>query len=195
MKILVFSDSHGNPKYLASALREHKGTVDLAIHLGDGLSDMGRVGDLLDGVATATVIGDGEQFFERRLWADVPDATVISRTAFASSAVTVTNTAVSSERRRSPRTRKRSEPTSSSTVTPTTRSTGGRKVRPERGSAFSTRVRSAAGGPRRTGSSRQKTENSLPLIGFLTEIVRKSLHFKQKTPHPLPTVLKDSRQL
>ena len=78
MKILVFSDSHGNPKYLASALREHKGTVDLAIHLGDGLSDMGRVGDLLDGVATATVIGNGEQFFERRLWADVPDETVIS---------------------------------------------------------------------------------------------------------------------
>ena len=78
MKILVFSDSHDNPKYLAAALREHKGTVDLAIHLGDGLSDMRRVGDLLEGVATATVIGHGEQFFERRLWADVPDETVIS---------------------------------------------------------------------------------------------------------------------
>ncbi len=78
MKILVFSDSHDNPKYLAAALREHKGTVDLAIHLGDGLSDMRRVGDLLEGVATATVIGNGEQFFERRLWADVPDETVIS---------------------------------------------------------------------------------------------------------------------
>ena len=78
MKILVFSDSHDNPKYLAAALREHKGTVDLAIHLGDGLSDLRRVGDLLDGVATATVIGNGEQFFERRLWADVPDETVIS---------------------------------------------------------------------------------------------------------------------
>lgn len=78
MKILVFSDSHGNPKYLAAALREHKGTVDLAIHLGDGLSDMERAGDLLEGVATATVIGNGEQFFERRLWEDVPDETVIS---------------------------------------------------------------------------------------------------------------------
>ncbi|MBR7033441.1 MAG: YfcE family phosphodiesterase [Clostridia bacterium] len=78
MKILVFSDSHGNPKYLAAALREHKGTVDLAIHLGDGLSDMERAGDLLDCTATATVIGNGEQFFERRLWADVPDETVIS---------------------------------------------------------------------------------------------------------------------
>ena len=78
MKILVFSDSHDNPKYLAAALREHKGTVDLAIHLGDGLSDMRRVGDLLDGVAIATVIGNGEQFFERRLWPDVPDETVIS---------------------------------------------------------------------------------------------------------------------
>ena len=75
MKILVFSDSHDNPKYLAAALREHKGTVDLAIHLGDGLSDMRRVGDLLEGVATATVIGNGEQFFERRLWPDVPDET------------------------------------------------------------------------------------------------------------------------
>ena len=78
MKILVFSDSHNNPRYIAAALREHRGTVDLAIHLGDGLSDMERVGDLLDGVATATVLGNGEQFFGRGLWTDVPDETVIS---------------------------------------------------------------------------------------------------------------------
>ena len=78
MKILVFSDSHNNPTYLAAALREHKGTVDLVVHLGDGLSDLERVGDLCDNVAKVTVLGNGEQFFERRLWQDVPDETVIS---------------------------------------------------------------------------------------------------------------------
>ncbi len=72
MKILVFSDSHGNPNNIRAALSEHRGTVDLVIHLGDGISDLRRADDLLDGVAVATVLGNGEEFFERRMWEDVP---------------------------------------------------------------------------------------------------------------------------
>lgn len=77
MKILVFSDSHNNPRNMITALKEHRGTVDLVIHLGDGLGDLNLCRDLLDGVATATALGNGEAF-SRRLWADVPEEFVIS---------------------------------------------------------------------------------------------------------------------
>lgn len=40
MKILVFSDSHGKGKYIEKALEIHGGVCDLAIFLGDGVSDI-----------------------------------------------------------------------------------------------------------------------------------------------------------
>ncbi len=78
MKILVFSDSHQNPKNMIAALSEHRGTVDLVIHLGDGLGDLKTAGALLENVAVATVRGNGEAFFGAMLWGDVPDEFVIS---------------------------------------------------------------------------------------------------------------------
>ena len=78
MKILVFSDSHQNPKNMLAGLSEHRGTVDLVIHLGDGLGDLNLARDLLNGVAVATVLGNGEEYFHKRLWGDVPDEFTIS---------------------------------------------------------------------------------------------------------------------
>lgn len=40
MKFLVFSDSHGGKRYISAALAAHRNTVDAAIFLGDGISDM-----------------------------------------------------------------------------------------------------------------------------------------------------------
>ena len=40
MKILVFSDSHGNANSIRKALFAHKSTVDLVIFLGDGVYDI-----------------------------------------------------------------------------------------------------------------------------------------------------------
>lgn len=39
MKILVFSDSHGDSAYMRAALRAHRGDTDLVYFLGDGIRD------------------------------------------------------------------------------------------------------------------------------------------------------------
>lgn len=43
MKILVFSDSHGAPSYIRTALRQHGGQADAVIFLGDGVLDAAAV--------------------------------------------------------------------------------------------------------------------------------------------------------
>lgn len=40
MKILVFSDSHGNPACIRAALDAHRGSTDLVFFLGDGVRDI-----------------------------------------------------------------------------------------------------------------------------------------------------------
>ena len=40
MKILVFSDSHGDSASLRRALAQHRGTADAVVFLGDGAADM-----------------------------------------------------------------------------------------------------------------------------------------------------------
>ena len=40
MKILVFSDSHGNSANMIKAIELHKTSVELIIFLGDGLRDI-----------------------------------------------------------------------------------------------------------------------------------------------------------
>ena len=40
MKILVFSDSHGNTSKMISAIADHRSSTDLIVHLGDGAGDM-----------------------------------------------------------------------------------------------------------------------------------------------------------
>ena len=43
MKILVFSDSHGAPAYIRTALRQHEGQADAVVFLGDGVLDAAAV--------------------------------------------------------------------------------------------------------------------------------------------------------
>ena len=43
MKILVFSDSHGAPSYIRTAIRQHGGQADALIFLGDGALDAAAV--------------------------------------------------------------------------------------------------------------------------------------------------------
>ena len=43
MKILVFSDSHSNPKYIERALEIHNYRADLVIFLGDGIRDIENI--------------------------------------------------------------------------------------------------------------------------------------------------------
>ena len=39
-KILIFSDSHGDTRRIAAAIKEHGENVDLVLHLGDGVADL-----------------------------------------------------------------------------------------------------------------------------------------------------------
>ena len=43
MKILIFSDSHGAPSYIRTALRQHHGQADAVVFLGDGVLDASAV--------------------------------------------------------------------------------------------------------------------------------------------------------
>ncbi|MBQ8641286.1 MAG: metallophosphoesterase [Clostridia bacterium] len=45
MKILVFSDTHGRPEFMHTAVRDHlaHGSVDMLIHLGDGWRDFAEL--------------------------------------------------------------------------------------------------------------------------------------------------------
>lgn len=43
MKILVFSDSHGAPAYIRTALLQHDGQADAVVFLGDGVLDAAAV--------------------------------------------------------------------------------------------------------------------------------------------------------
>ena len=43
MKILVFSDSHGRGKRIVDAIKDHGGTCDAVIFLGDGVGEIDYV--------------------------------------------------------------------------------------------------------------------------------------------------------
>lgn len=57
MRILVFSDSHGNSRYIRDALILHK-NASAVIHLGDGERDMYGLEDLLEGKTVVQVCGN-----------------------------------------------------------------------------------------------------------------------------------------
>ena len=81
MKILVFSDSHGNAHWMGSALAAHSADTDTVMHLGDGkreflamMQSYPRIGHIcVNGnyedpffnsrESTATVELDGLRFF------------------------------------------------------------------------------------------------------------------------------------
>ena len=62
MKILVFSDSHGKGKYIERALEIHGGVCDLAIFLGDGISDIEYVKEKYPNITFYVVKGNCDLF-------------------------------------------------------------------------------------------------------------------------------------
>ena len=62
MKILVFSDSHGNTSRMISAIADHGRSVDMIIHLGDGVRDFEYVKSVYPDIPTVSIKGNGESF-------------------------------------------------------------------------------------------------------------------------------------
>ena len=79
MKILVFSDSHGSPSYIRTALRQHGGQADALLFLGDGVLDAVTVFSEYPDILSYTVRGNCDSAL--RLAAggiDAPEEEVIS---------------------------------------------------------------------------------------------------------------------
>ncbi len=62
MKILVFSDSHGNTSRMIDAIEAHLPSCKLIIHLGDGVRDISYVSDLYPQIPVISLKGNGESF-------------------------------------------------------------------------------------------------------------------------------------
>ena len=68
MKILVFSDSHGNPALMADTVRAHlnapasSGRLEAVFFLGDGIDDFDKVRKALPGPRYAAVLGNCDSY-------------------------------------------------------------------------------------------------------------------------------------
>lgn len=62
MKILVFSDSHGNSKNIKNALEIHGGVCDLVIFLGDGIKDIEYIKEKYPDITFYIVKGNCDLF-------------------------------------------------------------------------------------------------------------------------------------
>ena len=62
MKILVFSDSHGNTSRMKEAVKAHLPSCKLVIHLGDGVRDIDYVSSLFPELPVISLKGNGESF-------------------------------------------------------------------------------------------------------------------------------------
>lgn len=63
MKILVFSDSHGNTSRMITALYDHGNSVGMIIHLGDGVRDIEYVSSRFPEIPLVSIKGNGETVF------------------------------------------------------------------------------------------------------------------------------------
>ena len=73
MKILVFSDSHSNSKYIEQALNMHNDIADLVIFLGDGIRDIENVKNRHSHLNFFVVKGNCDVFFS----AEYPNYSVL----------------------------------------------------------------------------------------------------------------------
>ena len=63
MKILVFSDSHGNSSVISDAIRKQlKHGLDMVFFLGDGISDFEAAAKLLPGPRYTAVLGNCDAY-------------------------------------------------------------------------------------------------------------------------------------
>lgn len=60
MKILVFSDSHGNSLRIKKAISDHEAGCNLIIHLGDGRADMEYVSQFYPEIPCIMISGNSE---------------------------------------------------------------------------------------------------------------------------------------
>lgn len=72
MKIIVFSDSHGDTKGLEKALRLNERGLDLCVFLGDGTDDAEYALSSYPNVGRVIVSGNREEYFSSFLSASVP---------------------------------------------------------------------------------------------------------------------------
>ena len=63
MKILVFSDSHGNTSRMKEAISDHLPSCAMIIHLGDGVRDIEYVSSFYPELPVVSLKGNGESFF------------------------------------------------------------------------------------------------------------------------------------
>ena len=71
MKIIVFSDSHGNTSKMISAIEEHRASISLIIHLGDGVRDISYVSSLYPELPVVSIEGNGETFSRSKRILDI----------------------------------------------------------------------------------------------------------------------------
>ena len=62
MKILVFSDSHGNTRRMKEAIELHGPSCKMIIHLGDGVRDIEYVSSFFPQIPVVSLNGNGESF-------------------------------------------------------------------------------------------------------------------------------------
>ena len=62
MKILIFSDSHGNMELARKALDNHIQTTDLIIHLGDCIADTALFAKVCPHIANINILGNCDYF-------------------------------------------------------------------------------------------------------------------------------------
>jgi len=64
MKILVFSDTHGQPTFMNDAVKEHlaHGSVDMLIHLGDGWRDFAELRTRYPNIPAHAVKGNCDEW-------------------------------------------------------------------------------------------------------------------------------------
>lgn len=64
MKILVFSDTHGNPAFMQKAVADHMshGGVDVLIHLGDGWRDFADLQKIYPDIPSYAVKGNCDEW-------------------------------------------------------------------------------------------------------------------------------------
>ena len=64
MKILVFSDTHGNPQFMQQAVKDHlaHGSVDMLIHLGDGWRDFAELQQKYPEIPSHAVKGNCDEW-------------------------------------------------------------------------------------------------------------------------------------
>ena len=70
MKILVFSDSHGNSIQMTKAITEHKDDTDYIIHLGDHCTDIRYIQSISGVTPVLAVVGNNDHYMAKNEYSE-----------------------------------------------------------------------------------------------------------------------------